>query len=137
MSELSEVIDINNDKQLEKLYNSYVKFADVIAQLKYVREFISEYDRELDSVEAIDLIKEIMLVDVQKQYEEIDDINDELTEAFNRLKEELPGIEFPHIYTQVGSFDQSVIVGDHSLGISLDKYLGSDYPFYLGNYTVC
>lgn len=69
MSELSEVIDINNDKQLEKLYNSYVKFADVIAQLKYVREFISEYDRELDSVEAIDLIKEIMLVDVQKYME--------------------------------------------------------------------
>jgi len=76
-----------------------------------------------------------LLVDVQKQYEEIDDINDELTEAFNRLKEELPGIEFPHIYTQVGSFDQSVVVGDHSLGISLDKYLGSDYPFYLENYT--
>ena len=69
MSELSEVIDINNDKQLEKLYNSYVKFADVIAQLKYVREFISEYDRELDSVETIDLIKEIMLVDVQKYME--------------------------------------------------------------------
>ena len=40
-----------------------------------------------------------MLVDVQKEYEEIDDINDELTEAFSRLKEELPGIEFPHIYT--------------------------------------
>lgn len=69
MSKLSEVIDINNDKQLEKLYNSYVKFADVIAQLKYVREFISEYDRELDSVEVIDLIKEIMLVDVQKYME--------------------------------------------------------------------
>ena len=76
-----------------------------------------------------------MLVEVQKQYEEIDDINDELTEAFTRLKEELPGIEFPHIYTQVGSFDQSVVVGDHSLGISLDKYLGSDYPFYMENYT--
>lgn len=69
MIELSEVIDINNDKQLEKLYNSYVKFADVIAQLKYVREFISEYDRELDSVETIDLIREIMLVDVQKYME--------------------------------------------------------------------
>jgi hypothetical protein len=26
-------------------------------------------------------------------------------------------------------------VGDHSLGISLDKYLGSDYPFYKENYT--
>jgi len=76
-----------------------------------------------------------MLVHVQEQYAEIDDINDDLSEAFNRLKEELPNMEIPHVYTQVGSFDQSVIVGDHSLGISLDKYLGADYPFYLENYT--
>ncbi|MBR0259823.1 MAG: gliding motility protein GldB [Prevotella sp.] len=76
-----------------------------------------------------------MLTHVQEQYADIEDINDELSEAFNRLKEELPNMEIPHVYTQVGSFDQSVIVGDHSLGISLDKYLGTDYPFYLENYT--
>ena len=31
--------------------------------------------------------------------------------------------------------DQSVVVDNHSLGISLDKYLGADYPFYQENYT--
>lgn len=76
-----------------------------------------------------------MLADVQDQYAEMDDISEELTNAFANLKEELPGMEMPDVYTQVGSFDQSVVVDNHSLGISLDKYLGADYPFYQQNYT--
>ena len=76
-----------------------------------------------------------LLVDVQKKFADLDDISEELTDAFLRLKEELPGVEIPNVYTQVGSFDQSVVVDNHSLGISLDKYLGSDYPFYQRNYT--
>ena len=76
-----------------------------------------------------------MLADVQDQYAEMDDISEELTNAFSSLKEELPSMEMPSVYTQVGSFDQSVVVDNHSLSISLDKYLGADYPFYLQNYT--
>ena len=76
-----------------------------------------------------------MLADVQDQYADMDDVSEELTNAFTNLKEELPNMEMPHVYTQVGSFDQSVVVDNHSLGISLDKYLGADYPFYLQNYT--
>ena len=76
-----------------------------------------------------------LLNDVQEQYADLDDISDDLSDAFSRLKEELPSMEIPHVYTQVGSFDQSVVVDNHLLGISLDKYLGADYPFYLQNYT--
>jgi len=76
-----------------------------------------------------------LLVDVQEQYADMDDISEDLSDAFSRLKEELPSMEMPRVYTQVGSFDQSVVVDNHSLGISLDKYLGADYPFYLQNYT--
>jgi hypothetical protein len=53
----------------------------------------------------------------------------------NTPKEELPEVEVPTVYTQIGSFDQSIVVADGSLGISLDKYLGSDYPFYQQNYS--
>ena len=31
--------------------------------------------------------------------------------------------------------DQSIVVGEHSVGISLDKYMGSDYPLYKKFYT--
>ena len=76
-----------------------------------------------------------MLSDVQQQYSDMTDINEELADAFERLHEELPLLQLPEIYAQIGSFDQSVIVGNGTLGISLDKYLGEDYPFYLKNYT--
>lgn len=76
-----------------------------------------------------------MLAAVSEQYQNLDDLNEELTTAFNRLKDELSTIEVPQVYAQVGSFDQSVIVGYNTLGISLDKYLGSDYPFYQNHYS--
>lgn len=75
-----------------------------------------------------------MLVDVGRQYGDMDDVNEELSEAFGRLKEEMPSVEIPQCYAQVGSFDQSIIVGYNTLGISLDKYLGSEYPFYQQHY---
>ena len=76
-----------------------------------------------------------MLSDVQQQYAEMDDVSEELSRAFTRLQEHLPDMEMPDVYTQIGSFDQSIIVGNNSLGISLDKYLGSDYPFYVAHYS--
>ena len=43
----------------------------------------------------------------------------------------LPGMKIPHLYTQISSLDQSIVVSDTLVGISLDKYLGEDYPAYL------
>lgn len=76
-----------------------------------------------------------LIDDVQEQYANIDDLNRELTDAFGRLKDEIPSIDFPEVYAQIGSFDQSIIVGNKMLGISLDKYLCADYPFYVEHYT--
>lgn len=76
-----------------------------------------------------------MLADVQQQFTEMDDINAELEASILRLKEMLPDLEIPLVYTQIGSFDESIVVGNNMLGISLDKYLGSDYPFYVTHYT--
>ncbi len=82
-----------------------------------------------------DPILQTMLNDVQQQYVDIEDLNEGLTTAFSRLKEELPDMEIPQFYTQIGSFDQSIVVDNKILGISLDKYLGADYPFYKDYYT--
>ncbi len=76
-----------------------------------------------------------LINDVQEQFADIDDLNKELSDAFVRLKKAIPSVEFPQVYAQIGSFDQSIIVGHQMLGISLDKYLGADYPFYVEHYT--
>ena len=67
---------------------------------------------------------------VNEQYKDVDDLNEELTKCFTKLIAEIPMLEVPRIYTQIGSLDQSVIVGDTLVGISLDKYLGADNPIY-------
>ena len=60
----------------------------------------------------------------------MDDINQELTNAFQYLLQQIPNLEIPVVYAQIGSLDQSVIVGNGQIGICLDKYLGADYALY-------
>lgn len=74
---------------------------------------------------------QMIISDAEQQYADMDDINKQLTESFDRLRKLIPNVEIPQIYAQIGSLDQSVVVGNGILGISLDKYLGSDYPLYL------
>ena len=72
-----------------------------------------------------------LLLDVEEQYHDVRDLNADLTKSFKRLVEMVPQLSIPHVYTQISSLDQSIVVGDSMVGISLDKYLGKDYPIYL------
>lgn len=73
--------------------------------------------------------------DVQEQYASMDDINEELAAACSSLKKMIPTIKMPKVYTQIGSLDQSIIVGNSSIGVCLDKYLGANYPLYAKYYS--
>ena len=73
---------------------------------------------------------QVLMREVKAQYADMDDVSAQLTDAFAHLAEVLPGIEVPRVYTQIGSLDQSVVVDDSLVGISLDKYLGADNAIY-------
>lgn len=72
-----------------------------------------------------------VIAETQRQYDDMSDIDHQLSDAFENLLKMLPNLCVPEVYAQIGSFDQSVVVANDLLGISLDKYLGSDYPLYL------
>lgn len=76
-----------------------------------------------------------IISDAESQYANMDDINESLNAAFSKLKKEIPTLPIPRIYAQIGALDQSIVVGNSSIGISLDKYLGKDYPLYKKYYT--
>ena len=82
-----------------------------------------------------DTILQSLIADVELQYSCIDDINTQFKSAFMRLASMLPDLKMPTIYTQIGALDQSIVIGDNAIGISLDKYLGADYPLYRKYYT--
>ena len=72
-----------------------------------------------------------LIRDVERQYADLSDVEQSLSSAFSRLEQMVPTLQTPRVYTQIGSLDQSIVVGDGLLGISLDKYLGTDHPVYL------
>lgn len=78
-----------------------------------------------------DSILQTLINEAEHQYANMDDVNEGLSTAFRYLKEKLPEMEIPEVYAQIGSLDQSVIVGNGMIGICLDKYLGTDYELYL------
>ncbi len=71
-----------------------------------------------------------IISEAEQQYANMDDINQQLNKAFDYLKNNIPNLEIPEIYAQIGSLDQSIIVGNNTIGICLDKYLGSNFQLY-------
>lgn len=68
--------------------------------------------------------------DVSAKFKDMRALNRQLTKAFRKLIEEKKSIRIPQIYTQISALNQSIVVSDSIIGISLDKYLGADYPLY-------
>jgi gliding motility-associated lipoprotein GldB len=54
----------------------------------------------------------------------------ELEMAFRHYKYYFPEKEIPIIYTCISGFNQSVVISENLIGVSLDKYMGTDSPFY-------
>ncbi|BCS86551.1 MULTISPECIES: gliding motility protein GldB-related protein [Prevotella] len=82
-----------------------------------------------------DTTLQTLITDAETQYASIDDINKKLSAAFGKAEKELSHFKIPKVYAQIGALDQSIIVGDKTIGICLDKYLGEDYPLYAKYYS--
>ncbi len=66
----------------------------------------------------------------KEQYSDISEEEETLINAFKRYKYFFPEKKVPGLYTVISGFNESVIVGEESVGIALDKYLGKDCVFY-------
>lgn len=71
-----------------------------------------------------------LMADVETHFPNLDEVEKGLTKGFEKLKKEVPGIKTPLVYSQISAFNESVVLSDTLLGISLDKYMGEDYPLY-------
>lgn len=57
-------------------------------------------------------------------------LRENLEEAYKHFKYHFPGKPVPVIYTCISGFNQSVVTSENLVGISLDKYLGSQNKYY-------
>lgn len=76
-----------------------------------------------------------LINDVETEYANMDDINDGLEKSFKQLEQWIPSMQHPEFYAQIGALDQSIVIGDKSVGISLDKYMGENYLLYKKYYN--
>ncbi len=83
----------------------------------------------------LDSTVQVLLDEVHRQYGDMSDIEADFSRVFEELKQKDPDFRVPHVYTQVSCLNQSIVVGDTLIGISLDKYLGADFPLYADFYT--
>ena len=63
-------------------------------------------------------------------YTDMSDIEKDLTMAFRRTKYFLPHLPTPRVYCHVSGLNQSLIVGEEFISLSIDNYLGADFPLY-------
>ena len=82
-----------------------------------------------------DTILQTIIAETDMQYANMSDINTQLSDAFKKLQKICPEIKIPTIYTQISALNQSIVIGDNTIGISLDKYLGKDFEPYRRFYT--
>ncbi|MDR3062292.1 MAG: gliding motility protein GldB [Dysgonamonadaceae bacterium] len=68
--------------------------------------------------------------DEQFRFKDLSFIDNELNPALVTLLTEFSTLKQPSVYVHVSGLNQNVVVTDDILSLSLDKYLGTDYPFY-------
>lgn len=68
--------------------------------------------------------------DALTRFEQVDDIEKKLGQGFSYLTECFPEMKVPQLYMHVSGLNQNILTGENALSISIDKYLGYDYPLY-------
>jgi len=70
--------------------------------------------------------------DCQQQYKDLDDIEEELEDAYKHLLYYYPKIEVPEFYSIISNFGVAAASFENIMMFSLDYYLGADYHYYEG-----
>lgn len=64
------------------------------------------------------------------RFEQIDAVEQGLGDGFAYLQACFPAMRLPRVYMHVSGLNQNVLTGENTLSLSIDKYLGVDYPLY-------
>ncbi len=125
---------------------SYTALHQMNTQYPMETKLLIENVLELGDVDEADVEKrlryyyldstvQVLLDEVHRQYNDLSDLEADFDHVFKELKRKDPSFRIPHVYTQISCLNQSIVVGDTLIGISLDKYLGADFPLYSEYYS--
>jgi hypothetical protein len=112
---------------LKKKYGSFLQLFSMVINTGDINEdsfgdFLLRFCSDKQNNEVYNL--------TMKQFPDIKPIETGLQDAFSHYLYYFPGKQVPAVFTCITGFNNSIITGDSLLGISLDRYLGADCPYY-------
>jgi hypothetical protein len=141
-----DVSDIKVDFKLERFEQSFFKIDtnNIGAGLNQLNRqfpgFFPFYVQQILRVppaEATPVIKQIVASyasindSIQKKYNNLDRLENELTEDFKYVKHYYPSYKLPNVITFIGTFDApGIVLTPNYLGIGLHQYAGKNFSVY-------
>jgi hypothetical protein len=120
-------------QEIEQLYADYEVFMPIFVEgiLRLPTEDTA-YLCEMYSNFLTDTIMGLAQTNAlaQEKFANIDSLQKSINIAFSRLHYLYPEWEIPKVYLFVSGFNSSVMYYDNIMGVGVDMYLGSDYPYY-------
>ncbi len=124
----------NFKKSMETLHNKYPKLLSIYTEQGLaIGEWNSKECQEiLTDYFFPDSTIQMLYNDCLEQYENIDDLNKELSKAFQRANTLFPEKNIPIVafHVSAGVNPNPLLYKDSLLSLSIDNYLGEDYPLY-------
>lgn len=126
-----ESVTMNNVASFQKMNTDYPQATKLLIEDVLSIGDVSdpEIDNKLLSFFS-DTIARKLMNDVENKYQDVGEIEKELSKGFSNIRKDLSYLPIPRVYTQISGLNQSIVVGESLVGISLDKYMGTDYPLY-------
>ncbi len=127
-----QLVLTDNPERQQHLINTYPQMLKTLGLALFHNDEIQTndfFDRIVNYYSEPNLNK--LYRDALAKYELIETIENDLGKAFGYLHEAFPDMQIPAVYMHVSGLFQNVLVGDSLLSLSIDKYMGSDYPLYI------
>lgn len=126
-----QLFDLNNGGSLEdlkityprilRLYSEKVIGLGKVDNLNY-SQYLSKFLK--------DSTMNVVANRIDSVFPNLEVQEEELEEGFKHLKYYYPNVTIPRVFSQLSGFNQSIVVDEGLIGVSLDKYLGEDCEFY-------
>lgn len=128
---LNEYVQFNSFSALQKMNTEYMQPTKILIEDVLNIGLVSD-DKIIDRLKIYysDTTLVRLMTDVVEKYPDLEEVEKGLTKGFRNLQKEIPDIVVPTVYSQVSALNESIVLTDSLLGISLDKYMGEDYPLY-------
>lgn len=126
-----KLFDLKKGSSLEDLKSKYPRilrlYSEKVIGLGHIDDL--NYSQYLNKF-LNDSTMNLVVNQIDSIFPNLDIQEEELTEGFKHLKYYYPQAEIPKIFSQISGFNQSIVVDEGLIGVSLDKYLGEECEFY-------